>query len=1381
MARRYRGISVKFFLSFLFLGLVAISLSGVQMYYGARDLIIAAKKESLSAMRNTKKQQTETFISAIRNPQEAFSSTPRVYAALADLSAGFESVSAGVPSWVLKECRKDIFSFSLFSDAFISRSPGASYRGRPAAGDNGLAVRCAYGAGSERSYAGKVLRSAKNMAAYGGIMEKYSGLFNDFNRRWNFSDILLIDKNGNIVFSLGLGNELGGNIYKNAPLSAVFGEAHKFAMEAFPGDVKFFDFVKYGPAGGRPVMFMVSPVTGEGGKSIGAFISLMDDGVFNRILSGGYKWESEGFGKTGEACIVGKDGFLRSEPRGLLENKAYYLERLKNAGFDASAVHLIDAGGSAALIQRVPDAVERGVSGGASGVFAAKNYLGRPVLMAYAPVNAAGLDWGVVVSMDESEAMMSAGYLKNLFWRSLFIVLIIVLILTAVFAYIFTKPILALKKGFSDVAGGDLESRVTVDTGDEFRDLSENFNGMVESLKRHSDETEKNRRRLEDEITERRAAEENFKNERDFVETVLSIKNVPAFVIDGNNIIVRVNEGASGMLDPVYGQILGRRLEDIVPEEYRLSALKAVEEARKGSGAPGIFIKSDHNGQVKYIDWSVSVMRDNGAGTGYVACVGVDVTERFAMMEILRENDIFFQTVTSKAMDGIIVTDCDGGVVLWNDSVSGMFGYTFEEMSGRPVIPTVIPEEYAADFDKSSGGVTIEIYAVKKGGEIFPVEVSLTKIKTRGRWNSLYVIRDISARKKREIELYRALDKAEVAEKAKSEFLANMSHEIRTPLNGIIGFLNLLRQTPLDAAQMEYLNIVDMSADSLLGIINEILDFSKIESGKMALEAIEFDAYGELEQVAELYAAKAEEKGVELSVAIDTDMPRFITGDPLRLKQILSNLLSNAVKFTDGGGYVKLAVSVLEYDGRRCRLKFSVSDTGIGISPKKQASIFEAFSQADSSVTRKYGGSGLGLAICAKLAKLMGEGLQLYSEEGRGSEFFFTASFAAGSADYMPRPDFNNMGVAIYRSEGSQCRGYVAEYFEALGCRCFYFSDAESLKGAGASVIFLGCDFPGRDFIRRVSAELPPALKIIAAGNRDRQEAEALEKEENTAVIFKPVNLTKIQNVLAARINKAGPAEKSGRVRSKTFKYSGSVLVAEDNAVNRKLVEIMLKKYGLDVDLAENGREAADMALKKRYDIIFMDISMPVMDGMTASKLILEREKEQNAPHAPIVALTANVIKEDREAYAACGIEGFLAKPLENEKLNAVLARYLGSAADKAEERGVLYDRQIYKITGRAAGVEDEAVIAGILSEYYGLTSGQAEAMFIAVMKGDMQACARIAGSMRISSANLGFERIAALAGDISEKCSSGADAAEIRAVFDRLEKELEQLKKITG
>jgi len=507
------------------------------------------------------------------------------------------------------------------------------------------------------------------------------------------------------------------------------------------------------------------------------------------------------------------------------------------------------------------------------------------------------------------------------------------------------------------------------------------------------------------------------------------------------------------------------------------------------------------------------------------------------------------------------------------------------------------------------------------------------------------------------------------ANEAKSLFLANMSHEIRTPLNGIVGFTEILRSTDLDAEQREFLNIIDKSSENLLSIINNILDLSKIESNKIEIENIVFDAAEEFESAVETYAVGAAEKNIDLNFYMDPTISPKLKGDPTKIKEIVINLLSNAIKFTSYGGAINLKIEKESGSENEVtpRIKFSVQDNGIGMTKDQQERIFDAFSQADVSVTRKYGGTGLGLTISSQFVELMGGKLELTSAKDQGTTFYFSIPLEeVASTEMNYNHAFEDMTICKYQEEiPTVLDTYLASYFDYFGPEVKHYESVSSLKELNelgiCKTFWLDIDKTKQNIIDAV-ANIDKSKLIVIANVTSRNKIEEMGVNQDN-VIFKPVTLTKLKAVLTRTAN-TSPELVEKALQSQATQFDAKVLVTEDNIINQKLIKRVLEDHGITVDLANNGLEAFEKRRNNDYDLLFMDIQMPVMDGIEATHEILDYEEDEEVPHVPIVALTANALKGDRERFLSEGMDEYITKPIETTELLYVLNKFL---ADKAK------------------------------------------------------------------------------------------------------------------
>ncbi len=505
---------------------------------------------------------------------------------------------------------------------------------------------------------------------------------------------------------------------------------------------------------------------------------------------------------------------------------------------------------------------------------------------------------------------------------------------------------------------------------------------------------------------------------------------------------------------------------------------------------------------------------------------------------------------------------------------------------------------------------------------------------------------------------------AQEASKAKSMFLANMSHEIRTPLNGIVGFTELLKDTGLDEEQAEFIEIVEKSSENLLEIINNILDLSKIESNKVEVEHIKFNPIEEFENAIEVYAVRANEKHIDLSCFIDPELEYPIKGDPTKIKEIIINLLSNAVKFTNSSGFINVDIRKVESsDENITKIKFIVEDSGIGMSPKQRNKIFEAFGQADISITRKYGGTGLGLTISSSFVELMGGELDLHSEVDKGTTFYFTLEFEnCDKVVESSKDSFTKLKALILQDSHKSKKQdqYLQQYLEYYGVEYKQFKNLDELKelekDGQYQLIFADYEYTKEECLVKLK-DFPQALVLVTKSNYMRS-IESLNLD-TFKTIYEPLNISKIKQILTNYNTSNFSLKRDKEVPNQESKFNAKILVAEDNIINQKLIKRTLEDIGLDVSIASNGLEAFQKRKDYGYDLIFMDIQMPILDGIEATKEILEYEEDFNQTHTPIIALTANALKGDREKFIEAGLDEYTTKPLVRSNIIAILNKFL--------------------------------------------------------------------------------------------------------------------------
>ena len=788
---------------------------------------------------------------------------------------------------------------------------------------------------------------------------------------------------------------------------------------------------------------------------------------------------------------------------------------------------------------------------------------------------------------------------------------------------------------------------------------------------------------------------------------------------------------ASGVELPgrVWAKGEGIWISDLAMETVFLRHAAAEQDGLLGACAFPIWLRGDVYGVMEFYSREskpheidlLRLLAEIGSQIGFFI-------ERVEVESALRENEERTRRMIDTALDAVITMNAEGLIVEWNKQAEVMFGWSHQEAVGRNLADTIVPEQYRAAHEQGIKRYVemgqdvvlnklLEVTAVHRDGHGFPVEIAIAPLRFDGGIIFSAFLRDISARKNEEKsrtayaqelekinqDLDIALAQAQAAAEAKSAFLATMSHEIRTPMNGVIGMTGLLLETELTQEQREYAETVRTSGEHLLTIINDILDFSKIEAGKLTLEIIDFDLRSAMEECLDLFGEQVSAKGLNLACLFRAEVPTALRGDPGRLRQIVTNLIGNAIKFTQQGDVV-LHVSLVEERSEQVVVRFEIADTGIGIAPEARARLFQSFSQADASMTRKSGGTGLGLAISKRLVEMMGGTIGVESEPGQGSHFWFAVTLEQQPMEHrvplVEKTDLRGLHALVVDDKEINRRVFEL-YLKKWGLHGTLAESGESAlrllresvaRDSPYDIAILDLDMAGMDGLHLAHAiNADPALKgthmVLLSSAGRRGDAKAAVAAGVAGYLTKPVRESHLYDCLAAvmgmhrrqqqgaggELSAAPPS--NGLVTRHTLaeakmKTGIRLLLAEDNIINQKVAVHMLEKMGYRVDVVANGVEAMEATARIAYSAVLMDCQMPEMDGFEATRAIRQREAllakseatsdgRQHAQRVPIIAMTANSMKGDRERCLEAGMDEYISKPVKSQDLTNVLMSLL--------------------------------------------------------------------------------------------------------------------------
>jgi two-component system, sensor histidine kinase and response regulator len=1104
----------------------------------------------------------------------------------------------------------------------------------------------------------KLDRGADN-SNYSSVHGQYHPWLREILEERGYYDIFLFNTEGELVYTVFKELDFATNIVTGLWKDTDLGNAFRTARDnVASGEQSFFDFKPYAPSQDEPASFISEPVFDESGSFIGVLVFQMPIKRINKIMH-----VAAGMGETGETYIVGEDMLMRSDSRfsraSTILNTRVNNDSVKLALQGKTSVHITD------------------------------DYRNVSVMSAYTSLDILGTRWVVLSEIDETEIFEPIYTLRNYMFTNLVALLIVVAGMILLIMRQHSKGMLKLQ---------NITTRMSHQLVKQEEDLEKKFIEIVHAekeLKQAHDELEQ---RVQDRTKQLQESQNLLSQKTDILQAILDSMSQGLVAFDKDMKLIVWNEKFLSIREypPEFG-VEGKKFINFMRYD--------ADREEFGSGDRDKIVREKVKLAEQFLPHKYERQRPNGRyievnggpipGGGFVSTY-TDITEQKEIQKVIEKSKQRLQDITDN-IPGVVYQTLehseehseftfvsDGIYDLLNidrNKVLQDFRAAFKHIAEEDISHLQESLKQARDNLQPWQDV---FRTECKDGQVKWVQTAAIPNKLEDGdivWNGYWI--DITERKQLEQELNGAKETAEAATQAKANFLASMSHEIRTPMNGVIGMVDLLQQTQLDNDQKLMVHTIRDSGQSLLTIINDILDFSKIEAGKMDMESIPVSITDVVEGSAQTIAPNAIRKRIQLTTYIDPKLPAFISADPVRLRQILINLGGNAIKFTDEGQVIIQAKLIDDNDDSLVTVRFSVIDEGIGISADGQSKLFQAFSQTESSTTRKYGGTGLGLTICQRLSEMMGSKIEVKSELGQGSEFFVSLQFSSNEKkiDQGTIKDLSGLRVLLVDSNITEqhiCREYL-EYWQVDVDSidnlesCFNHFNKVAVDGNAYDVIYIGTKEKPEDVAKLhnkfIVNHLYPNPSFVISHNPRVANDILKDLKEVTLVDNTPIRRAGFLSAIAVATGRASPEVhfdeevedlkvKKVLTTDEAQEAGTLILIAEDNLTNQDVIRRQLNLLGYACEIADDGKQALAAWHSKDYAILLTDCHMPEMDGFELTEAIRNSE-EDSEQRKPIIAITASVLQSEAEHCLAAGMDDYMSKPIDIKELKEKLRKWM--------------------------------------------------------------------------------------------------------------------------